>query len=406
MRGRGGRGGGRGGRGGGAAGRPQRPTRACNVCHKWHNGKNGSAPEDSCWHGTDVSAERARLDGIEELEQRASQERAKDRREQSQHQQVQYMANKSDDEYSYSVSRWDPNQNIDPASYTTICLNVRQAKEYLNGAAVDSASPIDIQNDEEQAQLTCAPKIFMEGIVPGATKVPAADCSFPTVDVYGRPTVLRTKGKGILHKKATSKVISLGGLLHSGCTVHFKIGRPGDHQFGGVITHPNGTEINMIYHRGIWRLPVLTLDAAADKHHRVFLSGVTAENSGVPASNQHSVLLDLANEAEPARESTNPADMEKVSVLDQKIMQLIHERWGHPSNTKMERIGFLKALKHFSCKVCDLCKGASVYKHTKRVQEQTASNANKKRARQGDNWKQVLMETDMEDVEEGDDLLE
>eukprot|EP00961_Rhodomonas_salina_P018638 250836-Rhodomonas_salina.1 len=77
-------------------------------------------------------------------------------------------------------------------------------------------------------------------------EVPAATCSFPTIDVYGRPVVLKTQGKGILHKKATSKVISLGGLLHSGCKVNFEVGRAGvgcagDHQFGGLIQHPNGT---------------------------------------------------------------------------------------------------------------------------------------------------------------------
>eukprot|EP00961_Rhodomonas_salina_P064082 861270-Rhodomonas_salina.1 len=70
-------------------------------------------------------------------------------------------------------------------------------------------------------------------------EVPSAACSFPTVNIYSRPVVVRTKGKGILHKKATFKVISLGALLHSGCKVHFEVGRKGDHQFGGTISHPN-----------------------------------------------------------------------------------------------------------------------------------------------------------------------
>eukprot|EP00961_Rhodomonas_salina_P190171 2565753-Rhodomonas_salina.1 len=64
----------------------------------------------------------------------------------------------------------------------------------------------------------------------------------------------------------TSKVISLGGLLHSGCKVNFEVGRLGDHQFGGVIEHPNGTSINMIYTKGIWCLPVLTKEKAKGVH--------------------------------------------------------------------------------------------------------------------------------------------
>eukprot|EP00961_Rhodomonas_salina_P151991 2046140-Rhodomonas_salina.4 len=123
--------------------------------------------------------------------------------------------NKEDEVYTYGLSRWDPSHEIPTASYSTICLNVRHSSEYLQGAAVDSASPIDIQNDAEQAQLTCRPNVFLEGINRGAMEVPAAACSFPTIDgVHCRPVVLTTKGKGILHTKATSKVISLGGLLH------------------------------------------------------------------------------------------------------------------------------------------------------------------------------------------------
>eukprot|EP00961_Rhodomonas_salina_P211260 2852795-Rhodomonas_salina.1 len=61
--------------------------------------------------------------------------------------------------------------------------------------------------------------------------------------------------------------------------------------------------------------------------------------------------------------------MEKVTKITEKIMQLLHYKWSHPSNSKMEGIvlyykslgfppGFVAKLKHFSCKVCTLCKGA------------------------------------------------
>eukprot|EP00961_Rhodomonas_salina_P175440 2365841-Rhodomonas_salina.1 len=67
----------------------------------------------------------------------------------------------------------------------------------------------------------------------------------------------------------------------------------------------------MIYHKGIWRLPVLTLEKAGALHHKVYCSSINAEMSGIPASNPYRVLLDLATDIEPVRESTTPADMER-----------------------------------------------------------------------------------------------
>eukprot|EP00961_Rhodomonas_salina_P197774 2668798-Rhodomonas_salina.2 len=149
---------------------------------------------------------------------------------------------------------------------------------------------------------------------------------------------LCTKGKGILHRTATSKVISLGWILHSGCKVHFETGRTGDHQFRGTITHPNGTTVNMIYHKGIWLLPVLTLEKAWALHHKVYSSSINTEMSCISASNLYQVLLDLATDIEPVRESTTPVDMEQVTDVNQLIMQLLHDLWSHPSNSKMECI--------------------------------------------------------------------
>ena len=136
--------------------------------------------------------------------------------------------------------------------------------------------------------------------------------------------------------------------------------------------------------------------------------------SGIPLSNPYRVLLDLATNIEPVRESTIPMDMEKVTEVNQRILQLLHDRWSHPSNSKMNRIvryykmkgfqpGFLKELQNFKCKVCTLCKGARVYKHTKHVQEKMES---KKQAKASKNWEQVLLETDLDDVEEEDELLQ
>eukprot|EP00961_Rhodomonas_salina_P088756 1194007-Rhodomonas_salina.1 len=74
------------------------------------------------------------------------------------------LQNKQDDTYTYGVAHWDPSHDIPNAAYSTICLNVKHSHEYLKGTAVDSASPIDIQNDTDQAQLTCGLNVFLEGI--------------------------------------------------------------------------------------------------------------------------------------------------------------------------------------------------------------------------------------------------
>eukprot|EP00961_Rhodomonas_salina_P201444 2717646-Rhodomonas_salina.1 len=169
-------------------------------------------------------------------------------------------------------------------------------------------------------------------------EVPTATCSFPTIDQYCNAVVIRTKGKGILYQGATSKVISLGRLLRAGYKVDFVDGRPGNHQYGGTITAPDGTVITMIFHKEIWRLPTLTKEAAAAKHHCAFCNNLTAENSSVPATNPFWELLDLARKVEPKRASEQDEDVKAVEEVDQRMMQLIHDKWGHPSNSKMEMI--------------------------------------------------------------------
>eukprot|EP00961_Rhodomonas_salina_P071491 960024-Rhodomonas_salina.1 len=74
------------------------------------------------------------------------------------------LQNKQDDTYTYGVAHWDPSHDIPNAAYSTICLNVKHSREYLKGTAVDSASPIDIQNSTDQVQLTCGLNVFLEGI--------------------------------------------------------------------------------------------------------------------------------------------------------------------------------------------------------------------------------------------------
>eukprot|EP00961_Rhodomonas_salina_P225640 3050789-Rhodomonas_salina.1 len=94
----------------------------------------------------------------------------------------------------------------------------------------------------------------------------------------------------------------------------------------------------MIYHHGIWRLPVLTKEKASALHHNTYVAGINAEMSCIPLSNPYWVIFDLATNIEPVRESTIPKDMEQVTKVNQLILQLLRDRWSHPSNSKMNRI--------------------------------------------------------------------
>eukprot|EP00961_Rhodomonas_salina_P018639 250836-Rhodomonas_salina.2 len=146
--------------------RPWRRTQRLSGQYLWHGipVHPGNQPEVECWHH-DLTAEQANIDALEKKLAAASA-KAKDREALRQHEKAQYVANKTDDLYTVSFARWDPSQDIPSEAYSTICLNVTQNREYLKGAAVDSASPIDIQNEEELAQLTCSPNVFLEGIIP------------------------------------------------------------------------------------------------------------------------------------------------------------------------------------------------------------------------------------------------
>ena len=68
-----------------------------------------------------------------------------------------------------------------------------------------------------------------------------------------------------------------------------------------------------------------------------------------------------------------------LSPEDETMIQALHDKWGHPSNSKFvqiyraqNRVGFptnfLVLLNRFRCKVCALCKGARGYRRSTRVQ--------------------------------------
>eukprot|EP00961_Rhodomonas_salina_P201006 2711476-Rhodomonas_salina.1 len=196
------------------------------------------------------------------------------------------------------------------------------------GACVDSGSKFDINHNEDEAEVefTMGPGLFLEGTVPGA------------VEAHCNPVVLETKGCGIYYPNATSKIVSLDNLLRAKCKVHFEQGLHGDQQYGCTITLLDGTVVAMIYAKGIWRLPTLTRQKAADLHHDRYIATVNCMKEQVLDSNPYKELLGLAAEAEPKRDSSAPVDLSKLEEVDQCIMQLIHNRWGHPLNSTMEQI--------------------------------------------------------------------
>eukprot|EP00961_Rhodomonas_salina_P278961 3768595-Rhodomonas_salina.1 len=192
CRGHGGRGGGSGG--GFAAGAAPQNTRPCKICSKTHA---GDQTESKCFQ-LDITAERKELDELEK-----HQTEMKERREKAHHHSMGFMKSQinRDSDYVVSVSQWLPSTRIPQSDYTTTTLSVQQSKRDAtdpeNGAAVDSASPIEIQTDPEFATLTAEPNLYLDGIVHCTTEVPQAICRFPTVDSKGKPVILETKGKGI-----------------------------------------------------------------------------------------------------------------------------------------------------------------------------------------------------------------
>eukprot|EP00961_Rhodomonas_salina_P062348 836867-Rhodomonas_salina.1 len=182
----------------------------------------------------------------------------------------------------------------------------------------------------------------------------------------------------------------------------------------------------MIFNKGIWRLPTLTRQKASDLHHHKYVSSLKGSSTRVADTNPYCALLELAYETEPDSQSTDPVDIENVSAINKKIVQMIHDKWGHPSNTKMEQIvryykhrgfppGFLRVLCHFKCKVCACCKSALVYKHTKHMKEKMvytkANNKRRKPSQGGDcatahTVEQQVLEAEITKISEEDDLLQ
>ena len=130
----------------------------------------------------------------------------------------------------------------------------------------------------------------------------------------------------------------------------------------------------------------MTREKAQQAAQAAHLKLLKTEIEGVDPNNQCRVLLDIPMEEETRlRSSAEQDDVKRVVELDTTAVQAIHDRWGHPSETKMAQIvkyykekgfppGFMKALRHFKCKICGICKGHRNYRHTKRVVEKLANH--------------------------------
>lgn len=317
--------------------------------------------------------------------------RNQDAKEKEHHSKVAFIdsINKDTEECTVSCLDWTPTLALPASAFNPTILDVQQ------GACVYSGSPVNISNVRDQVNLTQGPTVYLNGIVDGVRKVECADVHFPTVSANNKPVVIQTSGRGLYFKGATSKILSLALLLKSKYKVHFETGREGDPQYGGTITCPDDTVIIMVYDNGKWRLPMLTANRAAAMVAAEKLKTLSATTSHVSATNPWQHLLDTALAVEPLRDSPDPVDVAMVTEVDRRAIQHLHNKWCHPSNTKMEEIykyyrqkgfpkGFLEALKTFRCKICDLCKGARNYRTTKRMAEQkkkTQTAKKDKRAR-------------------------
>jgi len=102
----------------------------------------------------------------------------------------------------------------------------------------------------------------------------------------------------LLYPQSASKVISLTHLLNANVKVNFEVGRPRDPQFGGTIPCPDGTVITMVYAKGTWRLPTLTLDKASIMANACHIETTTSKSCNISDSNPWKGQLDMATAAE------------------------------------------------------------------------------------------------------------
>jgi hypothetical protein len=224
------------------------PWRECTICKKKHA---GDPPESKCFQ-RDLEGEKEALDKLikqkSEMGWKKSGKKDKEGSDKGWKARVAFIedVNKLLEEYSISLADWSPKLALHSKEYVNVSLNVRQ------GACVDSGSPVDITFAKDEVNLTCGEKVYLQGILDQMITADKADVNFPTVSKDNKPYVIRTLGKGIFCKTATSKILSLSLLLQANYLVHFEAGLDCDPQYGGTITSPDGVVIDMVFANGTW----------------------------------------------------------------------------------------------------------------------------------------------------------
>ena len=187
----------------------------CSMCNNRHA---GDPPEALCFK-KDWDAEIRHATSMQK-KKKEYEKRQKDAKDTALKAKVDFIesVNKSDEECIVSCLVWTPELALPASTFNPTMLDVQQ------GACVDSGSLVDITNATEQANLTHEPSVYLNGILDGVQKVDYAEVHFPTIDSNNRPVVIRTHWKGLFFKGATSKILLLALLLHSGHKVHFATG--------------------------------------------------------------------------------------------------------------------------------------------------------------------------------------
>ena len=234
------------------------------------------------------------------------------------------------------------------------------------------------------------------------------------VCIKGDWFLLKLSSGGLYASQAKENIVSLALLMKAGFVPDLKVGTDADPHDGGTLTSPCGRVIKLHFEHNLWRLPLWTVPKNS-------VTPKSRQQSAVPTHNAYSALQELDKDVVPpsilksASKSAKSADAapkdvhwnladdvvagehteQSVNVFSflpadltkQQKVQMIHEAWGHPGNSKLLQIykkhgpknfpiDFSRALPKFSCQVCAVCKGSRSYRHTAKFKNRNRSPSN------------------------------
>eukprot|EP00961_Rhodomonas_salina_P242237 3272480-Rhodomonas_salina.1 len=134
--------------------------------------------------------------------------------------------------------------------------------------------------------------------------------SYPISTDSSRAVSLKTRGPGLYLSSSSDNILSMALLMKAGHDVLLKAGSPQDPEDGGSIYPADGDTVRLQFVNDVWRLPLATnCDSASSSQ---------LEQLDTSFNRQVSVL---------------PLEL---SATEQ--VQVYHNAWGHPSNSKLEHI--------------------------------------------------------------------